>query len=103
MQGADDESILRRAETEQRLVVTHDKDFGELAYRYRLPVSCGIILFRLSGLDPSTDIQRMLDVIESRSDWTGGFSVVTDDRIRMRPLPENKTIVDRRDGEPDKG
>ena len=99
MQGADDESILRRAETEQRLVVTHDKDFGELAYRYRLPVSCGIILFRLSGLDSSTDIHRMLDVIESRSDWTGGFSVVTDDRIRMRPLPENKAIVDVPDGE----
>ena len=51
MQGAEDESILRRAEAEQRLVVTHDKDFGELAYRYRLPASCGIILFRLSGVD----------------------------------------------------
>jgi len=99
MQGADDESILQRAETEQRLVVTHDKDFGELAYRYRLPASCGIILFRLSGLDPSTDIQRMLDVIESRSDWTGGFSVVTDDRIRIRPLPGNKAVADRRDAE----
>ena len=31
MQGAEDESILQRAEAEQRLVVTHDKDFGELA------------------------------------------------------------------------
>lgn len=100
MQGAEDESILRRAEAEQRLVVTHDKDFGELAYRYRLPASCGIILFRLSGVDPPTDIQRMLDVIESRSDWTGGFSVVTDDRIRMRPLPETTAVEERRGGEP---
>ena len=99
MQGAEDESILQRAEAEQRLVVTHDKDFGELAYRYRLPASCGIILFRLSGLGPSTDIQRMLDVIESRSDWTGGFSVVTDDRIRMRPLPETMEDEERHDGE----
>ena len=99
MQGADDQSILRRAEAEQRLVVTHDKDFGELAYRYRLPASCGIILFRLSTLDPSTDIQRMLDVIESRSDWTGRYSVVTHDRIRMRSLPEQRAILDRRDGE----
>ena len=94
MQGADDGSILQRAEAEQRLIVTQDKDFGELAYRYRLPASCGIVLFRLSGVDSSTDNQRMLDVIESRSDWTGRFSVVTDSRIRMRPLPENKENVD---------
>ena len=99
MQGAQDESILQRAEAEQRLVVTHDKDFGELAYRYRLPATCGIILFRLSGLDASTDIQRMLDVIESRSDWTGGFSVVTDDRIRMRSLPETTEVQERHDGD----
>jgi predicted nuclease of predicted toxin-antitoxin system len=90
MQGADDRSILQRAETDLRLIITQDKDFGELAYRYRLPASCGIVLFRLSGVDSSTDNQRMFDVIESRSDWIGRFSVVTNRRIRMRPLPENK-------------
>ena len=99
MQGADDRSILQRAETEQRLIITQDKDFEELAYRYRLPASCGIILFGLSGVDSSTDNQRMFDVIESRSDWTGRFSVVTDSRIRMRPLPENKAIADTPYGE----
>ena len=86
MQGVDDRSILRRAETEQRLFVTQDKDFGELAFRFGLPASCGIVLFRLSGTDYTIDNERMFDVIDSRSDWTGRFSVVTDDRIRMRPL-----------------
>ena len=86
MQGVDDRSILRRAETEQRLIVTQDKDFGELAFRFGLPASCGIVLFRLSGTDYTIDNERMFDVIDSRSDWTGRFSVVTDDRIRMRPL-----------------
>ena len=99
MQGADDRSILQRAETDPRLIITQDKDFGELAYRYRLPASCGIVLFRLSGEDSSADNQRMFDVIESRSDWAGRFSVVTDSRIRMRPLPENGTIVDTPSGE----
>ena len=87
MRGADDTAILNRAESEQRLVVTQDKDFGELAFKYRLPASCGVILFRLSGADPSSDNQRVPEVIESRTDWAGNFSVVTDDRIRMRSLP----------------
>ena len=89
MRGADDASILHRAETDNRLVVTHDKDFGELAFRHRLPASCGIVLFRLSGEDPSSDNQRVVDVLDSRTDWAGHFSVVTDDRIRMRLLPHS--------------
>ncbi len=88
MRGAGDNVILARAEVEQRFVVTHDKDFGELAFRFRLPATCGIVLFRLSGSEPDADNQRILDVLESRTDWAGHFSVVTDDRIRMRSLPE---------------
>ncbi|MCY3841993.1 MAG: DUF5615 family PIN-like protein, partial [Acidobacteria bacterium] len=33
MRGADDLSVLRRAGNERRLIITHDKDFGELAFR----------------------------------------------------------------------
>jgi predicted nuclease of predicted toxin-antitoxin system len=87
MCGADESAILNRAESEQRLVVTQDKDFGELAFKYRLPSLCGVILFRLSGANPASDNKRILEAIISRSDWAGHFSVVTDDRIRMRSLP----------------
>lgn len=85
--GADDESVLERAQAEGRLVVTHDRDFGELAYRRRLAAACGIVLLRLSGTDRCADNRRALSALASRSDWEGHFSVVTDDRIRMRPLP----------------
>jgi predicted nuclease of predicted toxin-antitoxin system len=87
MRSATDDAILARAQTEQRIVVTHDKDFGELAFRARLASSSGVILFRLSGADPDADNRRMLEALASRTDWAGHFSVVTDNRIRMRPLP----------------
>src|SRR5438094_3401458 len=87
MRSGQDGAILARAQAEQRIVVTHDKDFGELAFGAQLPSSCGVILFRLAGSDPDTDNQRILKAIESRSDWAGHFSVVSDDRVRMRPLP----------------
>ena len=87
MRGQTDRQVLARAELEQRLVVSHDKDFGVLAFRLQLPAACGIVLFRLSGTNPDSDNQRVLTVLESRRDWTGHFSVVTDDRVRMRPLP----------------
>jgi predicted nuclease of predicted toxin-antitoxin system len=87
LRGEKDPAILARAQAEQRLVVTHDKDFGELAFRVGLPAECGVILLRLAGDDPAADNQRALQAIEGRSDWAGHFSVVSDDRIRMRPLP----------------
>jgi hypothetical protein len=31
--------------------------------------------------------ERVLEVLESSVDWTGHFAVVTDDRLRIRPLP----------------
>jgi len=87
LRGEKDPVILARAQTEQRIVITHDKDFGELAFRSSLPAECGVILLRLEGDNPDADNERALQAIESRSDWTSHFSVVTADRIRMRPLP----------------
>jgi len=84
--GSCDEDILSRAVAEERIVITLDKDFGELAFRSRLPAKCGIILFRI--LEKSSDYiaKVVTTAIESRTDWTGHFSVVEKHRIRMRPL-----------------
>jgi predicted nuclease of predicted toxin-antitoxin system len=87
MRSAPDDVVLRRAAEEDRLVVTHDKDFGVLAFRWGLPAASGVILFRLSGGNPDADNQRILDILEQRTDWAGCFCVVTDDRIRVRRLP----------------
>jgi predicted nuclease of predicted toxin-antitoxin system len=86
MRSEKDEVILARAQLEQRIVVTHDKDFGELAFRYALPAECGVILFRLT-CDRDTANARILETLDSRTDWAGHFCVVTDDRIRARSLP----------------
>ena len=44
--GANDDAVLKRAISETRVLLTFDKDFGELAFRSELPASCGVILVR---------------------------------------------------------
>lgn len=85
--GASDRAVVERAQSEHRLVVTFDLDFGELAFRWRLPAQCGIVIFRLTGADPSADNQRAIGAMQSRGDWTGQLSIVEDDRVRTRALP----------------
>jgi predicted nuclease of predicted toxin-antitoxin system len=87
LRGSGDAEILARAQADERVLVTHDKDFGELAFRYGLPAASGVVLLRLSGADPESDNRRVLQVLESGVDWTGHFAVVTEDRVRIRPLP----------------
>ncbi|MDA0744990.1 MAG: DUF5615 family PIN-like protein [bacterium] len=86
MRSASDADILERAQQEKRLVLTYDKDFGELAFRFGLPSDSGVILLRLSGNDAEQDNRRAIEVFEARMDWVGNFSVVTGDRVRMRSL-----------------
>lgn len=87
MRGASDADILARAVAEARTMITFDKDFGELAFRSRLPASCGVVLFRITPSGRDADIQRVLGPLESRDDWAGAFWTITDQRIRRRPLP----------------
>ena len=85
--GADETAVLARAPAEARLLVTQDKYFGELAFRHGPPAECGVVLFGLAGEDADTDVRRQLHALESRSDWAGHFAVVSEDRVRLRPLP----------------
>jgi predicted nuclease of predicted toxin-antitoxin system len=50
LRGEPGNVILARSPLEGRLVVTQDKDFGELAFRFGLPAQCGVLLLRLTGV-----------------------------------------------------
>ena len=85
--GSKDRVILERAQTENRVLVTFDKDFGELAFRLKLPISSGVILFRITTPSPMSAAEKVVATLESRTDWLGHFSIIEDSRIRMRKLP----------------
>jgi predicted nuclease of predicted toxin-antitoxin system len=89
--GISDSEVLDRAQREDRILITFDKDFGELAFRFKLPSFSGIILFRISVSSSRQIAQTALAAIESRNDWRGHFAVVEDTRIRMTPLPNNRS------------
>jgi predicted nuclease of predicted toxin-antitoxin system len=85
--GSSDRDVLARAEGEGRLLITFDKDFGELAFTAQLPASAGIVLFRVPPTSPREVAHIAITALESRGDWAGHFSVAEESRIRMTPLP----------------
>ncbi len=86
--GSKDADVLAHAQTEARVLITFEKDFGELAFRARLPATSGIILFRIAKPSSAHIARVVTAALAARDDWHGHFSVVEDDRIRMTPLPK---------------
>jgi predicted nuclease of predicted toxin-antitoxin system len=84
--GSRDVDVLAMAVRENRILVTFDKDFGELAWRAKLPAASGIILLRLPMPEPAGVGTMLAARIEERNDWAGHFSVIEPQRIRMRKL-----------------
>ena len=85
--GSSDAQIVARAQAEDRILVTFDKDFGELVFHSGLVSTSGIVLFRIAMSSPARVAQVAVAALESRDDWSDHFGVVEDDRIRMTRLP----------------
>ncbi len=84
--GASDEDVAVLCADQQRILLTFDKDFGELIFRRGLPVGSGIVLFRITPRSPEEAADVALALTESQPDLRGFFCVVTRDRIRVRLL-----------------
>ena len=88
MRGVEDAAILQRAAFEERIVITNDKDFGELAVRGGHP-HAGILLLRLHD-DRAANRVRVVERVlrQSAGLLPGRFVVATEHDLRVRPASE---------------
>jgi predicted nuclease of predicted toxin-antitoxin system len=84
--GASDEEVLQNAFVEGRILLTEDKDFGELIYRLKKP-ACGIILIRIDVQERYEKWPRLEALIAKYGDRLPGHFVVLElSKYRFRPL-----------------
>ena len=80
---ATDEELLALAMAERRILVTEDKDFGELVFVRRLPHPC---IVRFVGMTVAEKVTAMQELIEQHAEAMsrGALVVVTPRRVRIR-------------------
>lgn len=84
--GVPDNKVLLDAYTEGRILLTEDKDFGELVYRLKKP-SKGIILIRIDVKERHMKWVRLKKLIENYEErLTDHFVVIDTQKFRFRPL-----------------
>jgi len=85
--GITDDQVINLANQKQRILITADKDFGEVIFRHK-KISSGVVLFRLAGLsnkDKSVLIHKV--ILEHKDTFKGNFTVITKNQIRIKKLP----------------
>jgi predicted nuclease of predicted toxin-antitoxin system len=79
-----DTEVMAIANSESALLLTADKDFGELIFLQGFP-SYGVVFIRLAELSLISQMNRISTVINNHSDnLIGKFTVITKDRVRIR-------------------
>jgi hypothetical protein len=71
---------------ESTLLLTADKDFGELIFRQRF-IKRGIVLYRLAGLSSPEKAETIsLTITEHGAELLKSFSVITEKAVRIRSV-----------------
>jgi predicted nuclease of predicted toxin-antitoxin system len=86
MVAAPDAEIVRAAVREDRVLLTFDRDFGELVFRFKEPPAPGIVLFRGADLPPSFMLAFLKTFFGARPELRGFFTVARPGHFRQVPL-----------------
>ena len=83
--GMSDDRVLGHANLRQALLLTTDKDFGELVFRQG-SLSAGVLLLRFPGVSPSQKAEIVSRAVTRHgTEMQKAFTVITSKIVRIRP------------------
>ncbi len=83
--GITDAEIMTIAINEERTIMTFDRDYGELIFRYNYKPQKGVIYLRLDEFQPQEPGMIIEDIITNKEiDFTRALTVVDKNGIRQR-------------------
>lgn len=82
----EDSEILLYSQQEKCIILTFDRDYGELIYHYRF-FSLGVVYFRFQPEYPEEPAEQLLQILNlGEIEILNKFTVVERDRIRQRKI-----------------
>lgn len=75
---------MKIAIDEQRTIVTHDSDYGELIYKLGYKPKAGVIYFRIYNFEPDDPGKILQDLVNRNFKFDNSLTVISEDAIRQR-------------------
>lgn len=84
-----DWQVTNLAIASDRIILTHDRDYGELVFKHGYRPTAGVIYFRMKNYLPEEPAKVLLTLLEDAGfNYTGIYTVVDNDgEVRQRAIP----------------
>ena len=82
--GISDEQVMEIASKDERTILTHDSDYGELIFKHGFKPKAGVVYFRIFEFEPADPAQLLLGIIKEDLDFTNRLTVISENSIRQR-------------------
>ena len=85
--GISDEEVLSKAVDENLIILTFDRDYGELLFKYKRESPPAVIYYRIKGKTPQDAAIILFDLLDNQSIMIDNyFTVIEENAIRQRKL-----------------
>ena len=83
--GISDEEVIDKARANNSVILTFDKDYGEIIFKHARQNPPAVIFFRFKGENPEAAGQLLIDILEIREmECDKKFTVIEREGIRQR-------------------
>ncbi len=83
--GISDEQVLQVAKNNNFIILTFDRDYGELIFRYQLKHPPAVVYFREKGQEPLFAGKILLTMLQTKSiNFQNSFTVIEKENVRQR-------------------
>ena len=82
-----DREVMQIAVDESRTIITFDRDYGELIYKYGFRPTAGVIYLRMQNYQPEEPAELILKLLNNPNlEFTGFFTVADEKSVRQRKI-----------------
>ncbi len=82
-----DREVMQIAANENRTIITFDRDYGELIYKYGFRPPAGVIYLRMQNYQPEEPAELILKLLNDQNlEFVGLFTVADERSVRQRKI-----------------
>jgi len=88
--GISDAAVMEMAHAENRIILTFDRDYGELIFHRHRPAPAGVLYLRCLPASPLEPARYVAQLLASRIELEGRFTTGDREQVRQRPMAVEK-------------
>jgi predicted nuclease of predicted toxin-antitoxin system len=83
--GISDNEVITKAKVDNLIILTFDKDYGEIIYKHGIENPPAVVFFRFKGENPESAGHLLLDIVVNKKiELEKKFTVIENESIRQR-------------------